>query len=57
MRLTRIRNIVDDNDTVSASVVTRGDGPESFLSSSVPLFGIECRAITGIVEACRWTIR
>lgn len=33
-----VGDIVDDADAVGASVVRRGDGSESFLASSIPLY-------------------
>jgi hypothetical protein len=33
-----VGNIVDDADAVSAAVVRRGDGTETLLASSVPLW-------------------
>lgn len=30
-------NVVDDNDSMGASIVTAGDGSETFLSRSIPL--------------------
>lgn len=35
-----IGNIVDDADTVSATVVGRSDGTETLLASGVPLLGV-----------------
>jgi hypothetical protein len=36
-QLTAVCDVVDDNDTVSTPVVRRGNGPETFLSSGIPL--------------------
>ena len=33
-----VSTVVDDNDTMGTSVITRSDCPESLLTSSVPLY-------------------
>lgn len=39
-----VRDIIDDNDTMGTTVVGRGDGAETLLSSSVPLLVcLECQ--------------
>ena len=38
VRLTPVRHVVHYNDTVCSAVIRRGDGPETFLASSVPLY-------------------
>jgi hypothetical protein len=40
-----VSHIIDDNDTVSTSVVGRGNGAETLLSSSIPNLELDCLAV------------
>jgi hypothetical protein len=52
--LTAVCDVVDDNDTVSTPVVRRGDGPETFLSSGIPLLD---QRVPGIVKGLAYDLK
>mmetsp|Transcript_21254 Transcript_21254/g.46125 ORF Transcript_21254/g.46125 Transcript_21254/m.46125 type:complete len:116 (+) Transcript_21254:571-918(+) len=40
-----IGHVIDNNDTVGSSVVGRGDGAETFLSSGIPDLKLDCLTV------------